>query len=474
MLARDRSFSETHSKVTAIVDRGEHPSMAVAVARGGEILWEEAFGWMDKDDKVKAAPNTIYPIASLSKSLTATGLMILVEQKKVGLDAPIEEYIAPSKLTVYEGKASKVTVRRILNMTSGVPHGYMVYGDPHASLDLQKFIEQYGIVVFPPGDVELYSNFSYAVLELIIEKVTQASFANFMKTEVFDPLGMTQTSVGMPNSLENVATKYKSNSSVVPHNYFVPAAAGGVYSSAHDMIRYGMFHLKNHLSNQRQILSDKTLTAMHTAKDRNLKSAIMALGWGSMTLDDNTVWVLSNGGIEGATSMLSLVPAANLAVVCLTNSSSPSRITDQIAIEITNTLLPKFSNRVEDFMKQHESENALRPYRPTPKFIGSWEGTIKAQATETPIKMIFHDNGKIDVRLGELHETAVKNAGVGNGELKGEFQGACCSKKRVKCSYAHTIRIHMKVTNNRMYGVATETDEGKGLLSPSYICLYKT
>jgi CubicO group peptidase (beta-lactamase class C family) len=468
-----RIFSKIRSKVRALVKRGEHPSMAVAVAQRGEILWEEAFGWMDKDDRVKAAPTTIYPIASLSKSLTATGLMILVEQKKVGLDDPVEEYIAPSKLTVYEGKASKVTVRKILNMTSGVPHGYIVYEDPHATLDLRKFIGQYGIVVFPPGEVELYSNFSYAVLELIIENVTHASFANFMQTEVFDPLGMIQTSVGVPNSLEHVATKYKSNSTVVPHNYFVPAAAGGVYSSAHDLIRYGMFHLKNHLPNQRQILGDETLNTMHRAKDGNFKSAIMALGWASVTLDNNTAWILSNGGIEGATSMLSLVPAGNLAVVCLTNSSSPTRITDQIAIEITDALLPRFSDRVEAFMRQHELETAMRLYRPTRELIGSWEGKIKAQATETPIKMIFHDNGKIDVSLGEHHETVLKNASLGNGELKGDFKGTFCSRIMVKYSHSQTISIHVKINNNRMYGVATESEGGKGLLSPSYVCLQR-
>jgi CubicO group peptidase (beta-lactamase class C family) len=175
MFLDDTGFSKIRAKVAAIVDEGKLPSMAVAVAQGGKILWEEAFGWMDEEDKIEAAPSTIYPIASVSKSLAATGLMTLVEQKKVSLDDPVDRYIAPSKLTVYEGRATAVTVRRILNMTSGIPHGYMVYDDPHASLDLQEFIKRYGIVVFPPGEIELYSNFSYAALELIIENVTHTS-----------------------------------------------------------------------------------------------------------------------------------------------------------------------------------------------------------------------------------------------------------------------------------------------------------
>jgi CubicO group peptidase (beta-lactamase class C family) len=474
MFLGDRSFAKIRTKLAAIVEEGEHPSIAVAVAQGGKILWEEAFGWMNKEDKIEAAPRTIYPIASVSKSLAATGLMTLVEQKKMGLDDPVDEYITPSKLTVYEGKASAVTVRRILNMTSGIPHGYMVYDDPHASLDLQEFIKRYGIVVFPPGEVELYSNFSYAVLELIVENITHTSFANFMKTAVFNPLGITHTSVGVPTSLEHVATKYDASGTAVPHNYFVPAAAGGVYSSVHDLIEYGMFHLTNHLSHQRPILRDQTLTTMHTTKDYRLPSAIMALGWASVTLDTNTAWILSNGGIEGATSMLSLVPAANLAVVCLTNSSSPSRITDQIAIEITDTVLPKFSNRVETFMKQHELENALKPYSPTSEFIGSWDGKIIVQETATPVKMTFYNNGQISVRLDNQHEQTMANASVATDELKGDFRGTLCGRNKVQSGPAHTISIHVKKDQDRMYGVATESEETGAYLSPSYIRLHRT
>lgn len=474
MFLDDRGFSKIRAKVAAIAEEGKLPSMAVAVAQGGKILWEEAFGWMNREDKIEAAPSTIYPIASVSKSLAATGLMTLVEQKKISLDDPVDKYIAPSKLTVYEGRASAVTVRRILNMTGGIPHGYMVYDDPHASLDLQEFIKRYGIVVFPPGEIELYSNFSYAVLELIIETVTHTSFANFMKTEVFNPLGMIHTSVGVPTSLAHVATKYHSSGIVVPHNYFVPTAAGGVYSSAHDLIEYGMFHLTNHLSHQKPILRDQTLTTMHTTKDDRLPSATMALGWGSVSLDTNTAWILSNGGIEGATSMLSLVPAANLAVVCLTNSSSPSRITDQIAIEITDTLLPKFSNQVEAFMKQHELENTLRPYSPTPEFIGSWEGQINLRKTATPVRIRFYDNGQINVRLGSQHEQIMANVGIRTGELKGDFRGTLCWRNKAQSPSAHTISIHVRKNQNRMYGVATESEETGPYLSPSYIYLHRT
>jgi CubicO group peptidase (beta-lactamase class C family) len=448
--------------------------MAIAVAEGGEIVLEEAFGWANQESEIKATPHTVYPTASLSKSLTATGIMVLAERQEIQADDPVEDHIAPTKLTAYEGQASEVTIRRVLNMTSGIPHGYDVCDDRHKSPALKRFISRYGITAFPPGEMQLYSNFSYAILELIIENVSGRSYADFMKTEVFEPLGMTHTSVGIQTGREEpVATKYGSDNRVIPHNYFVPAAAGGIYSSAHDLIRYGMFHLRNHLPNQKAILEDGTLAAMHADKDKNLQSATMASGWGSVTLDDGLVWVLSNGSIEGATSMLSLVPHANLAVVCLTNVTSRSRITDQIALEITDALLPNFTKKVEAFMKRFESASAFESYTPVSQLIGQWEGSIISPKAETPIRMVFHDNGKIHVRIDKRHRTLLSSASVRHNELKGDFRGTLPNEEGLHRE--HTIDIHVRVKNGRMYGVATakfEAEHGTVML-PSYISLVK-
>ncbi len=474
MLVDNKKFNKVRSKIIAMIEKREIPSMAVAVAQEGDILWEEAFGWANQDEQVKATPHTIYPIASLSKSLAATGIMILAERKQLSLDDPVERYIAPAKLTVYEGQRSEVTIRRVLNMTAGIPHGCEVYGDSFELPILHRFVSRYGIVVFPPGAMELYSNFSYSIPELIIENVSGKSFANFMKTEVFVPLGMTHTSVGVEHTLEvHAAIKYDSEKNVVPDNYFVPAAAGGIYSSAHDLIQFGMFHLKNHLSHQKQILKDETLAVMHMDKDKSLPSASMALGWGSVDLGNGYFWILSNGGIEGATSILSLELSANLAVVCLTNVTSRSRITDQIAIEIADNLQPKFANKVETFMTYFESANAYISYKPTSQLIGRWEGAIRTQESAIPIRMVFHDNGKANVSLDQQRERLLRNVSVRNEELKGSFKGILRNERGF--DNEHTISIHVKVTKDKMHGVATaefETDHFF-LMLPSYVSLNK-
>ena len=117
-------FETIRAEIVERVGKGEMPSMAVAVSQHGEIIWEEAFGWADRETKTPATPETVYPIGSLAKSITATGVMILVERGVIRLDDPITAFLPEGSLTVYEGQPEAVTVRRVLHMRGGIPHGW--------------------------------------------------------------------------------------------------------------------------------------------------------------------------------------------------------------------------------------------------------------------------------------------------------------------------------------------------------------
>ncbi len=97
------------------------PSVAVAVAWDGKIIWGEAWGWANLVKKIKATPQTMYSLASASKPVTATGLMVLAERRLVDIDKPADDYLGPVKLTGYAGNASQATVRRILQHVAGLP-----------------------------------------------------------------------------------------------------------------------------------------------------------------------------------------------------------------------------------------------------------------------------------------------------------------------------------------------------------------
>jgi CubicO group peptidase (beta-lactamase class C family) len=121
MEAGDDIFSPVRAKILESLEKTKVASIAVAVAKDGKIIWEEGFGHANLEKKVKASPGTMYSLASISKPITATGLMILVERGLVELDKPANFYLGEGKLTAYEGQASDATVRRVLSHTAGLP-----------------------------------------------------------------------------------------------------------------------------------------------------------------------------------------------------------------------------------------------------------------------------------------------------------------------------------------------------------------
>ncbi|MBI1922919.1 serine hydrolase [Candidatus Poribacteria bacterium] len=100
------------------------PSLAVAVAQNERIIWEEGFGWADRENRRPANEHTMYSLASISKPITATGLMVLKERGTHDLDRPINDYLGEARLKAWVGGADDATVRRVANHSSGLPLHY--------------------------------------------------------------------------------------------------------------------------------------------------------------------------------------------------------------------------------------------------------------------------------------------------------------------------------------------------------------
>ena len=188
------------------------PSVAVAVARDGRIIWEEAFGWADVEKRIPAMPHTMYSLASISKPITATGLMILKERGRIELDRPINEYLGEAKITAHVGNPADATVRRVANHTAGLPLHYQFFyeDEPYRAPSRDETIRRYGACVTAPGEHYQYSNLGYGILDHVITRVSGLSYADFMREEVFLPLGLTHTSVNIGPGLEkHQAVRYR-------------------------------------------------------------------------------------------------------------------------------------------------------------------------------------------------------------------------------------------------------------------------
>ena len=145
-------------------------------------------------------------------------------------------------------------MRRVANHTSGLPlHYQFFYADEsYRPPTRDETIRRFGNLVTAPGERYQYSNLGYGVLDYVIERASGKPFADFMREEVFLPLGMTHTSIDVGPGLEpHQAIRYTPEGKRIPFYEFDHPGASAVYRQRHDLVRFAMFHMKEHLADQR-------------------------------------------------------------------------------------------------------------------------------------------------------------------------------------------------------------------------------
>src|SRR5262249_6063488 len=372
------SWGSVRDTVRAVMTRTDAPSVSVAVARKGKIIWEESFGWADREKMIRATPNTMYSLASISKPFTATGLMTLVERGAIDLDHPANDPRGTGKLTGLAGDASRATVRRVMTHTAGLPLHYQFYyvNQPYPVLSNDETIARYAILVNPPGDVYEYSNLGYGIIDHIIARTSGLDYADFMRANVFVPLDLTHTSIGIPPGLESlVAERYDAKQRPIPFYDFDHRGGSAVYSSAHDLVRFGLFHLKDHLPDQRAILKDATIDAM----EQPVAPAPYGLGW--LLYDRGGLKVVNHtGGMPGVQTTLTLYPAEDVAIVVLANAVID---VGRVSREIERVVLPRYAEARRNEPRPQQAGAAK--FTPPADYVGEWTGTVRTWDRTMPI-----------------------------------------------------------------------------------------
>ena len=186
----------------------------------------------------------------------------------------------------------------------------------------------------------------YGLLDYVTERVTGEPFADYMRRQVFEPLGMRHTSVGIADSSRQVATHYNWRRTGIIRpgitNTTDHPGASAVYASAHDLLRFALFHLGTPLPDQEPILSPKSLDLMHRSHTPPGAAQAWGLGWG-VSRGTNGVSRLSHEGwMMGAGSVLYVYPEHGAAIAIVTNARA-WRDGDWIGViaeEIAEALLP--------------------------------------------------------------------------------------------------------------------------------------
>ncbi len=235
-------FDAIRRSIPAQLQQQHVPSLAVAVAQDGHIVWEEGFGLADKEHRRAATAQTMYSLASISKPLTATALMTLVNAGKLDLDRPINDYLGNTPLVARIGDVRDATVRRVANHSSGLPEHYQFFyaNEPWRRPAAGVIIQRYGQLMTPPGETFRYSNLGYGILDHVIARLAGKPFADVMHDAVFAPLSMQRSAVDTTAKLTALeAVRYGHDGQPIPPYQTDHDGASAIYASAHDMARFG-------------------------------------------------------------------------------------------------------------------------------------------------------------------------------------------------------------------------------------------
>jgi CubicO group peptidase (beta-lactamase class C family) len=228
------------------------PGASVMVIKDGQPILTKSYGLAIVEDGVPVRPETNFRLASMTKQFTATSVLMLVDQGKLGLDDSIRKYFPE-----FPAFADGITIRNLLQHTSGIEDYEPIYGDrfPEQVTDrgVVEIISKTGGTMFPPGSKYSYSNSGYAILAVLVENLSGKKFPQFLRDNIFVPLEMMNT-VALVEGVTKVPNRsfgYTVSDTGVEFSdqsaWSAVLGDGGVYSSVEDLFKWDQALYENGL-----------------------------------------------------------------------------------------------------------------------------------------------------------------------------------------------------------------------------------
>ncbi|MFS0553775.1 serine hydrolase domain-containing protein [Brevibacillus sp. 179-C9.3 HS] len=338
-----------------LMEEFQVPGAIIAVAKDGELTYEKAFGYRDREEQAPIDLDTVFGIGSITKSFTCLAIMQLQEEGKLSVHDPVVTYL-PEFRTPDEAQTKSITIHHFMTHTLGFPPLPSLIpamlpslkADPTAEEllhhfeahckhpidtfeDLMAYIEKLPFELLGPAGTEFsYSNEAFGLLGAIIERVSGKTYEAYVHEHILQPLGMERTVFHVEELVEqdNCTMLYtpRMNDGVrevvrAPGWWDSPSmrAAGFLKSSARDMLRYAEIYRTGGLSQGTQMLSResvKQMTAPHAPIDLTRS---YGYGLGVLPFSEDYTLITHTGGLKGMTAQMIIVPEAGVTGVLLTN-----------------------------------------------------------------------------------------------------------------------------------------------------------
>jgi len=315
-------------RIPALMDNYAIPGVAVALIDEGEVVWLKAYGYADLEEGRLMTTDTVCRVQSISKSLTAWGIMKLVEEGVIDLDSPALDYLGAWEFPPSGHQTDTITVRQLLSLSAGMPLGDVLamYSPAEARPSLEDALSKDAIAINEPGAAFYYSNVSINLLELIIEKVTGRDFAEYMAEEILKPLGMSQSSFNWRIDFSPpVPVGYDLSGNPRPVYVYPEKASGGLFASTEDIAKFVAAGMTGNYSKNHGVLEAETIELLYRS-EVNLSGfyalAFHAYGLGHLIeyLPGQTLAISHGGQGSGVMSHYHSIPEEGAGIVILTNS----------------------------------------------------------------------------------------------------------------------------------------------------------
>ncbi len=324
------------------IDYRNIPGLAVGVVYDRRLVYARGFGYADLEKKTPVTPQSLFRIASNSKTFTATAVMQLRDEGKLRLDDPIDKYLQDFSIGNPYPDAPPITIFHLLTHTSGLPReAAFPYWTDRKFPTMEQILKAlpHQEMIYPPGQRIKYSNLGMALLGEIVAVVSGMPYEQYMEEKIFRPLGMTHTSVFLTEEeKKHLVTPYSrrfpdGSRRVMPFTEargLAPAA--NITSNVEDLARFVALQFREGPRQGAQVLSGYTLQEMHRLHFPNEKwTGGYGLGFrvwrqGEWTLCGHGGWVAGNR------SQISFIPSERVGVTVLTNADdvSPSFFANRI------------------------------------------------------------------------------------------------------------------------------------------------
>lgn len=355
------AVNEISQWLNSQISDGNYVGVSIGFVEG-DYMWTEGFGMADIERQVPMTSESVHRMASISKSMTAVGIILLVQEGKIDLDAEVQTYVP-----AFPKKKWPITVRQLLGHLSGISHykNYSVESNHTNRFTTKEALElfQDWDLRHEPGAKFSYTTYGYNLLGAVIEGVTGQSYREYMTQNVWQPLGMTSTRTDdvrdiIPNRVAPYTDKDGAFYNSLPVSTSMKLAGGGTVSTVGDMLRFAKGLMDGELVKSHWI--DSMWTPMTTNSAHLTK---YGMGW-RISPDSRRFEVYHGGSQHGTRTFLWMIPSRKLAIVVLCNYDNGDRFTPaklllEDIIKRPFVLPPVYSSQPEIGIRLTQLSNAV-------------------------------------------------------------------------------------------------------------------